>query len=77
MQGQALEGEFRQLYERLLAERAPLVLEDVATEPGIPEGLRQQMLRLGINSAILAVLPYGADTVGLLEMGSARSQRLR
>ena len=70
MQGQALESEFRQLYERLLAERVPLVLEDVATEPGIPEGLRQQMLRLGINSAILAVLPYGADTVGLLEMGS-------
>ena len=70
MQGQELEGEFRQLYERLLAERVPLVLEDVATEPGIPEGLRQQMLRLGIHSAILAVLPYGPDTVGLLEMGS-------
>ena len=70
MQGQELEGEFRQLYERLLAERVPLVLEDVATEPGVPEGLRQQMLRLGIHSAILAVLPYGPDTVGLLEMGS-------
>ena len=70
LQGQQLEGEFRQLYERLLAERRPLVLEDVSTEPGIPEGLRQQMLRLGINSAILAVLPYGTDAVGLLELGS-------
>ncbi|RZK31232.1 MAG: GAF domain-containing protein [Hymenobacter sp.] len=70
LQGQHLEDEFRQLYERLLAERRPLVLEDVATEEGIPEGLRQQMLRMGIHSAILALLPYGPDTVGLLELGS-------
>ncbi len=76
LQGQQLEGEFRQLYERLLAERRPLVLEDVSIEPGIPEGLRQQMLRLGINSAILAVLPYGPDTVGLLELGSPEANSL-
>ncbi len=71
-----LEGEFRQLYERLLSERQPLVLEDVATEPGIPEGLRAQMLRMGIQSAILALLPYGPDTVGLLELGSPTANTL-
>jgi len=71
-----LENEFRQLYERLLHERRPLVLEDVATEPDIPEGLRQQMLRLGIHSAILALLPYGPDTVGLLELGSPDANSL-
>ncbi|MDJ0364015.1 GAF domain-containing protein [Hymenobacter sp. H14-R3] len=74
--GQQLEEEFRQLYERLLTERRPLVLEDVATEEGIPEGLRQQMLRMGIHSAILALLPYGPDTVGLLELGSPDANSL-
>ncbi len=76
LQGQQLEEEFRLLYERLLTERRPLVLEDVATEEGIPEGLRQQMLRMGIHSAILALLPYGPDTVGLLELGSPEANSL-
>jgi hypothetical protein len=76
LQDKQLEEEFRQLYERLLAERLPLVLEDVATEEGIPEGLRQQMLRMGIRSAILALLPYGPDTVGLLELGSPEANSL-
>ena len=76
LQGTQLEGEFRQLYQRLLAEPRPLVLEDVATEEGIPEGLRQQMLSLGIHSAILALLPYGPDTVGLLELGSPEANSL-
>ncbi|GAB3634719.1 hypothetical protein GCM10027422_03090 [Hymenobacter arcticus] len=76
LQGQQLEEEFRQLYERLLSDRRPLVLEDVATEEGIPEGLRQQMLRMGIHSAILALLPYGPDTVGLLELGSPDANSL-
>jgi hypothetical protein len=76
LQGHQLEAEFRQLYDRLLAERRPLVLEDVATEPDIPEGLRQQMLRMGIHSAILALLPYGPDTVGLLELGSPEANTL-
>ena len=76
LQGQQLEDEFRQLYERLLTERRPLVLKDVATEESIPEGLRQQMLRMGIHSAILALLPYGPDTVGLLELGSPEANSL-
>ena len=70
LQGHSLEGDFRQLYRRLLAERQPLVLEDVNTHPDLPDPLRQQMLRMGVQSAILALLPYGPDTVGLLELGS-------
>ncbi|WP_324671703.1 GAF domain-containing protein [Hymenobacter sp. GOD-10R] len=60
---------FRQIYNQLWQDRQPLVLEDVA-KADIPEDLRQQIMSLGINSAILALLPYGDDTVGLLELGS-------
>ena len=60
---------FRQIYNRLLRERRPLVLADVA-RADIPADLRAQVLELGIHSAILALLPYGGDTVGLLEIGS-------
>lgn len=69
MQHQAPDGSFRQIYERLLSEREPLILKDVASA-NIPEDLRTQILGLGINSAILALLPYGTDTVGLLELGT-------
>ena len=70
MQSQGLVGGFQQLYARLLADRQPLVLEDVTTAPELPEDMRQQILKLGVRSAILALLPYGPDTVGLLELGS-------
>ncbi|HEX8425080.1 GAF domain-containing protein [Hymenobacter sp.] len=60
---------FRQIYRELWQNRQPLVLENVETAD-IPEDLRQQILSLGIRSAILALLPYGDDTVGLLELGS-------
>ncbi|RYY08455.1 MAG: GAF domain-containing protein, partial [Cytophagaceae bacterium] len=70
LQGQELANDFRHVYDRLLAARRPLVLDNVATAPDLPEGLRRQMLSLGVRSAILAALPYGNDTVGLLELGS-------
>ena len=60
---------FHQIYSRLLLDRQPLVLENVETA-AIPEDLREQLLRLGVRSALLALLPYGDDTVGLLEVGS-------
>ncbi|WBO85123.1 GAF domain-containing protein [Hymenobacter yonginensis] len=60
---------FRQIYTELWQNRQPLVLEDVETA-AIPEDLRQQILSIGIRSAILALLRYGDDTVGLLELGS-------
>ena len=76
MQSQSISGGFRHLYARLLADRQPLVLEDVATAPHLPEDMRQQILKLGIHSAILALLPYGPDTVGLLELGSPQAHDL-
>ena len=60
---------FHQTYSQLLLDRQPLVLENVETAT-IPDDLRQQLLSLGVRSAILALLPYGDDTVGLLELGS-------
>ncbi|GAB3867973.1 hypothetical protein GCM10028824_11610 [Hymenobacter segetis] len=69
VQHQSADGSFRQIYERLLREREPLVLKDVATAD-IPHDLRHQIITLGIKSAILALLPYGNDTVGLLELGT-------
>lgn len=60
---------FRQIYSELWQNRQPLVLEDVETA-AIPEDLRQQIISIGIRSAILALLRYGDDTVGLLELGS-------
>ncbi|WP_152560089.1 GAF domain-containing protein [Hymenobacter sp. IS2118] len=69
VQLQSADSSFRQIYDRLLRERQPLVLKNVATAD-IPEDLRDHILELGIHSAILALLPYGNDTVGLLELGS-------
>ncbi|WP_159437485.1 GAF domain-containing protein [Hymenobacter daecheongensis] len=60
---------FRKIYNQLLQDRQPLVISDVE-KADLPEDLRQQILSLGIRSTILALLPYGDDTVGLLELGS-------
>jgi len=60
---------FHQIYSQLMQDRQPLVLENLETAD-IPEDLRQQILSLGVKSAILALLPYGDDIVGLLELGS-------
>ncbi|WP_201978468.1 GAF domain-containing protein [Hymenobacter rubidus] len=69
VQHHAASSGFRMIYERLMREREPLVLKDVATAD-LPDDLRQKILALGIHSAILALLPYGNDTVGLLELGT-------
>ena len=69
VQHQSADSSFRLIYDRLLREREPLVLKNVATAD-IPEDLRAQIMSLGTNSAILALLPYGNDTVGLLELGT-------
>ncbi|UOQ55374.1 GAF domain-containing protein [Hymenobacter cellulosivorans] len=60
---------FRRIYNQLLQDRQPLVLQNVE-QADIPEDLREQILGIGIKSTILALLPYGDDTVGLLELGS-------
>ncbi|KAA9332442.1 GAF domain-containing protein [Hymenobacter busanensis] len=69
LQRQHATSGFRRIYQQLLQERRPLVLEDVQ-EADIPSDLREQLLSIGIRSVILALLPYGDDAVGLLEIGS-------
>ncbi|RAK65971.1 GAF domain-containing protein [Hymenobacter edaphi] len=69
LQRQDANSGFRRIYAQVTQERRPLVLEDVATAD-IPEDLREQLTSIGIRSAILALLPYGDDAVGLLELGS-------
>ncbi|WP_400191832.1 GAF domain-containing protein [Hymenobacter sp. B81] len=69
LQRQHATSGFRRVYQQLLQERRPLVLEDVQTAD-IPGDLREQLLGMGIRSMILALLPYGDDAVGLLELGS-------
>jgi hypothetical protein len=69
LQRQDASSGFRRIYEQLGELRRPLVLEDVATAD-VPEDLREQLTSIGIRSAILALLPYGDDAVGLLELGS-------
>ncbi len=66
---------FRQLYTQLLQDRQPLVIKDVSTAD-LPDGVQAQILALGIRSAILAQLPYGGNTVGLLELGSPEADAL-
>lgn len=72
---QQADGGFRQLYARLVQERQPLVLKDVATAD-LPDDVRDQILGLGIRSAIMALLPYGSNIVGLLELGSPEANAL-
>ena len=69
VQQQSSDASFRLIYQRLLNNREPLVIKDVS-QADLPDDLRQQILGMGIRSVILALLPYGTDTVGLLELGS-------
>ncbi|AYA37056.1 GAF domain-containing protein [Hymenobacter oligotrophus] len=71
LQRQDANSGFRRIYAQVTQQRRPLVLEDVQTAD-IPEDLREQLLSIGIRSAILALLPYGDDAVGLLELGSPK-----
>ncbi|KUG09679.1 GAF domain-containing protein [Solirubrum puertoriconensis] len=72
LQRQDANSGFRRIYAQVTQQRRPLVLEDVQTAD-IPEDLREQLLSIGIRSAILALLPYGDDAVGLLELGSPKA----
>ncbi|UYZ61004.1 GAF domain-containing protein [Hymenobacter latericus] len=72
LQRQDANSGFRRIYAQVSQQRRPLVLEDVQTAD-IPEDLREQLLSIGIRSAILALLPYGDDAVGLLELGSPKA----
>ena len=70
LQHQEAGSGFRQIYAQLLRKTASRWCWKTWSTADIPEDLRQQILGIGIRSAILALLPYGDDTVGLLELGS-------
>lgn len=69
-------GDFRTLFERLVQTREPLVIEDVRTEAGLPEPLREKILGIGIQNAILCLLLYGDDVLGVLELASPEAGAL-
>lgn len=63
-------NEFHRLYDQLVKSRKPLVIEDVRTTHQLPDSLREKVLELGIQNAILCLLQYGDDVLGVLELGS-------
>lgn len=69
-------ADFRRLFERLVQTREPLIIEDVRTEPDLPEPLRGQMLGIGIQNVVLCLLFYGDDVLGVLELASPEAGAL-
>ncbi len=63
-------NEFHRLYDRLVHDRQPLVIEDVRTDPRLAPSLRDGILALGIQNAILCLLQYGEEVLGVLELGA-------
>ena len=61
--------EFRFLYKQLMLDNKPLVVKDVATS-SLPEKVKNELLRLGINNIILVLLRSHDETLGILELGS-------
>jgi hypothetical protein len=60
---------FKAVYDKLLAEGEPLIIEDVHSHE-LPEGVGAEILKMGLNSIILALLRYGKDILGIIELGS-------
>lgn len=61
--------EFRYLYRQLMQEEKPLVVRDVATS-SLPDKVKNEILKLGINNIILVLLRSHDETLGILELGS-------
>src|SRR5688572_4149001 len=67
--------EFRALYRQLVQEGKPLVVKDVR-ESSLPEKVKKEILKLGINNIILVLLRFHNETIGILELGSPNSNDL-
>ncbi|MFC6998450.1 GAF domain-containing protein [Rufibacter roseus] len=61
---------FKSIYDSLVRDGRPLVVKDVAKSDQLPEGVREEMLGMGIQNIILALLRYGEEPIGILELGS-------
>lgn len=66
-QGQSLT--FAAIYERLTQGQNPWVIEDISRAP-LPEQVIVDIQTMGFNSIILALLRYGEELLGILEVGS-------
>ena len=62
--------EFKSIYDSLVREGKPLVIKDVSKTELLPDGVREEMLGMGIRNIILALLRYGDEPIGILELGS-------
>ncbi|WP_210466353.1 GAF domain-containing protein [Rufibacter roseolus] len=61
---------FKAIYDELVREGEPLVIKNVENTVQLPEGVREEMLTMGIKNIVLALLRYGNDPIGILELGS-------
>ncbi len=61
---------FKSIYDSLVREGKPLVIKDVSKTELLPDGVREEMLGMGIRNIILALLRYGDEPIGILELGS-------
>ncbi|KAA6437505.1 GAF domain-containing protein [Rufibacter glacialis] len=61
---------FKAIYDELVVEGVPLVVKNVETSHELPEGVREEMLSMGIRNIVLALLRYGDEPIGILELGS-------
>ncbi|MBA9076852.1 MULTISPECIES: GAF domain-containing protein [Rufibacter] len=61
---------FKTIYDSLVRDGNPLVVKDVEKTEQLPDGVREEMLGMGIRNIVLALLRYGDDPIGILELGS-------
>ncbi|WP_066509056.1 hypothetical protein [Rufibacter sp. DG15C] len=61
---------FKSIYDNLVRDGKPLVIKDVSVTQLLPDGVREEMLGMGIKNIILALLRYGDEPIGILELGS-------
>lgn len=59
------------IYERAVLDRRPLIVEDLAGWPN-PTCFESDLLKMGVRSLVVAPLPYGEETIGLLILTSDR-----
>ncbi|WP_051359823.1 hypothetical protein [Adhaeribacter aquaticus] len=60
---------FKAIYDKLIEVRDPMVIEDI-TNSVLPDGVAEKIQRMGLNSIILALLRYGDEILGIIELGS-------
>ncbi|RNI25874.1 GAF domain-containing protein [Rufibacter latericius] len=61
---------FKAIYDELVRDGEPLVIKNVENTEHLPDGVREEMLSMGIRNIVLALLRYGNDPIGILELGS-------